>query len=85
MSDDRSDAEALRALISELESAGIDISTPESRRKLRDDLVFAHTTRKRCERSTMILLTTVVGGVIALLGGWAMAGFQAAMQVGGPK
>lgn len=66
----------LSALVKDLEASGIDISTAESRKSLRDDIVFAHTNRRRCEKIAGYALIVIVGGVLTVIGGWVLSGFH---------
>lgn len=66
----------LAALVKDLEAAGIDISSADSRKSLRDDIVFAHTNRKRCEKIAGYAILVVVGGVMAVIGGWIVVGMK---------
>lgn len=63
-------------LAKELEMAGIDLSTPDARRSLRDDIVWAHTMRKRCEKIGGYALLVVAGGVLTIIGSFLVAGFH---------
>lgn len=58
----------------ELEAAGIDLSTPDARRSFRDDIVFAHSMRKRCEKITGYIILAIIGGVLTTLGVWLSTG-----------
>ena len=66
MSDD-----GLRA---ELEAAGIDLSSPDARRSFRDDIVWAHQMRRRCEKVASYALLVVAGGALTVIGGWLVTG-----------
>lgn len=64
----------VEALINEFQKLGIDVTTEDGRRDFRETMMWARSSKKRCEKSVGYTVMIVIGGMGSLVGAWVLTG-----------